>query len=135
DMEARVETSHEWIVERTGIEQRHIAADGELTSDLGIAAAKDALTNAGIDANTIDTIICATVTPDDTMPATATKIQRGIGAAGAAAFDLNAACSGFVYAASVAHGLIMSGQSKRLMIVGAETYSRILDWNDRGTCI
>ncbi|MDX2074104.1 MAG: beta-ketoacyl-ACP synthase III [Alphaproteobacteria bacterium] len=135
DLEKTVDTSHDWIVSRTGIEQRHIAADGQLTSDLAAQAGKQALANAGVSADSIDMVILATTTPDDTMPATATKVQRMIGAVNAAAFDVNAACSGFVYAMTVANSLIVSGQAKRILLIGAETYSRILDWNDRGTCI
>ena len=135
DLPAHLETSHEWIMERTGIEQRHIAADGEYTSDLGIRAGEQAIKNAGIAPETIDLVILATATPDDTMPATATKIQHALGITSGAAFDINAACSGFVYAMSVANNFIISGAAKRILVIGAETYSRILDWNDRATCI
>jgi 3-oxoacyl-[acyl-carrier-protein] synthase-3 len=135
EFEATLETSHEWIVERTGIHQRHIAAEGELTSDLGAKAGAQALKNAGIAPETIDLVILATTTPDDTMPSTATKIQHKLGITGGAAFDVNAACSGFVYAMSVANSFIVSGMAKRVLVIGAETYSRILDWSDRGTCI
>ena len=135
DLPASLETSHEWIVERTGIEQRHLAAEGETTSDLAARAGADAIKNAGIDANSIDLIILATTTPDDTMPATATKVQHRLGITRGAAFDVNAACSGFVYAMTIANGMIASGQAKRILVIGAETYSSILDWNDRTTCI
>lgn len=135
EFESMVDTSHEWIVERTGIRQRYIAADGEVTSDLGVKAGQQALKNAGVAADTIDLVVLATTTPDDTMPSTATKIQHRLGITGGAAFDVNAACSGFVYAMSVAHSFIVSGMAKRTLVIGAETYSRILDWKDRGTCI
>lgn len=135
EMAAIVETSDEWITERTGIRQRHIAGEGEKTSDLAVKAAKQAIANAGIDANSIDLVLVATTTPDDTMPATATKVQHQLGMTRGAAFDMNAACSGFVYAMSTANGFIVSGQAKRVLVIGAETYSRILDWKDRGTCI
>lgn len=134
DFESIVETSDEWIVERTGIQQRHIADPGQLTSDLAAEAGKQALANAHIAADSIDLLIVATTTPDDTMPSTATKVQHKLGLGGAA-FDMNAACSGFVYAMSVANSFIVSGQARRVMVIGAETYSRILDWKDRGTCI
>ncbi len=132
---AFLETSDEWIRERTGIEERHIAADGEFTSHLATHAAKDALANAKISASDIDLLIVATTTPDDTMPSTATKVQHAIGMTRGAAFDMNAACSGFVYAMSIANSYIVSGQAKNVLVIGAETYSRIMDWKDRGTCI
>lgn len=135
DMERMVETTHEWIVERTGIEERHIAADGELTSDLAAKAAANAIKRAGIDANTIDMVIVATATPDDTIPSTATRVQYKLGITRGGAFDLNAACSGFVYALGIAAGFAASGQAKRMLIIGAEVFSRIIDWKDRGTCI
>lgn len=135
DLSAKVETTHEWIVERTGIEQRHIAAQGQVTSDLAIPAAKEALTHAGLLPDDIDLIIVATTTPDDTMPSTAVKVQHGLGMTRGAAFDMNAACSGFVYGMTVANSFIQSGAAERVLLIGAETYSRILDWNDRGTCI
>jgi 3-oxoacyl-[acyl-carrier-protein] synthase-3 len=135
EFEAKLETSHEWIVERTGIHERHIAAEGECTSDLAVKAAAEAIKNSGIEADSIDLVIVATTTPDDTMPSTATKVQHRLGITRGAAFDVNAACSGFVYAMSVANAFIASGQAKRVLVIGAETYSRILDWNDRGTCI
>jgi len=135
ELEAMVETSDAWIRERTGIAQRHIAAEGETTSDMATQAAKRALEKAGVSADEIDTIIVATSTPDKTMPSTATLVQQKLGNHGAAAFDVAAACSGFVYGMSIAHGLIASGQSKKLLVIGAETMSRIIDWEDRGTCI
>ena len=121
DMEKLVETSHQWIVERTGIEERHIAADGEVTSDLAVKAANQALQRAGVAPDTIDLIILATTTPDDTMPSTATKVQHKLGITRGAAFDINAACSGFVYAMAVANSFIVSGQAKRVLVIGAET--------------
>lgn len=135
DIAKTLDTSDEWIQERTGIAQRHIAAENENTSDLAIHAAKDALKNAGIDAASIDLLIVATSTPDYTMPATAVKVQHAIGMTSGAAFDLNAACSGFVYAATIADSFIATGKAKRVMVIGAEVYSRILDWRDRTTCI
>lgn len=135
ELESIVETSHDWIVERTGIRQRHIAAEGQLTSDLAAAAGRQALERAGVAPETVDLVLIATTTPDDTMPSTATKVQHRLGITGGAAFDLNAACSGFVYAMTVAHSFIASGHARRVLVIGAETYSRILDWSDRGTCI
>jgi 3-oxoacyl-[acyl-carrier-protein] synthase III len=135
DLARMVDTTDEWIKERTGIEQRHIAGDGELTSDLGIAASKQALVRAGMDPTDIDLVICATATPDRTFPATAVAIQNGLGITKGAAFDLQAVCSGFIYALNVADNFIKTGQSKRVLVVGAETFSRILDWEDRGTCV
>ena len=130
-----VDTSDEWIVTRTGIERRHYAADGELTSDLAIAAARDALDNAGIDANDIDAIILATSTPDQTFPSTATKVQAGLGMSHGFAFDVQAVCAGFAFALTTANSLIVAGQSKRALVIGAETFSRIMDWEDRTTCV
>ncbi len=135
EFEAIVETSDEWIAERTGIRQRHIAAEGELTSDLAVRAGEEALKNAGCLPDSIDLVILATTTPDDTMPSTATKVQHRLGITKGAAFDVNAACSGFVYAMAIANSFMVSGQANRVLVVGAETYSRILDWQDRGTCI
>jgi 3-oxoacyl-[acyl-carrier-protein] synthase-3 len=131
----RLDTSHEWIVERTGIHSRHIAQMGEFTSHLGAHAAREALANANLTAADIDVIVLATTTPDETMPSTATKVQHLLGMKQGAGFDVNAACSGFVYALHVADGLVLSGKAKRALVIGAETFSRILDWNDRGTCI
>ena len=135
DLAQRVDTSDEWIVQRTGIRERHIAAPGELTSDLGIAAARAALAHAGVEAQSIDLIVLATSTPDNTFPATAVAIQAGLGIAGGAAFDLQAVCSGFVFAAATADGLFKAGGFKRALVIGSETFSRILDWSDRTTCV
>ena len=135
EISQRLDTSDTWIQERTGIKSRHIAADGELTSDLGIKAAKSALIRAGIDPIDIDLLICATATPDRTFPSTAVRIQHEIGMTKGAAFDVQAVCSGFVYAMATADNFIRMGQSKRALVVGAETFSRILDWEDRGTCV
>ena len=130
-----VDTNDDWITERTGIKERHIAAEGELTSDLGVAAAKRALETAEIDAKDIDLIILATSTPDQTFPATAVTIQAALGATQGAAFDMQAVCSGFVYALTTADNFLKSGQHKRALVIGAETFSRILDWEDRTTCV
>lgn len=130
-----VDTSDEWIRERTGIEERHIAEEGEFTSDMGIAASRQALVRAGIDPIDIDLVICATATPDRTFPATAVKIQCALGVTKGAAFDLQAVCSGFIFALAVADNFLKTGQSKRALVVGAESFSRILDWRDRGTCV
>lgn len=135
DLSKRVDTSDEWISGRTGIKQRHIAAEGEKTSDLAIHAAKEALAMAGLEAADIDGIVVATATPDNTFPATATLVQAGLGMTSGFAFDVAAVCSGFVYALSVADGMIRSGQAKNMLVIGAETFSRILDWNDRNTCV
>ena len=135
DMAKLVDTTDDWIVERTGIKARHIAADNEFTSDLGAAAAKQALVRAGIDPLEIDLIICATATPDRTFPATAVKIQAMLGVSKGAAFDIQAVCSGFVYALTLADSLLKTGQATRALVIGAETFSRILDWTDRGTCV
>jgi 3-oxoacyl-[acyl-carrier-protein] synthase-3 len=135
DLEKLVETSHEWIVQRTGIEERHIADEDETTSVLGIKAAEAALADAGLTAGDIDLVICATSTPDYTFPSTATMIQTGLGMTHGAAFDLQAVCTGFVYAVATADKFLQSGSHKRALVVGAETFSRILDWNDRTTCV
>lgn len=135
DLAKIVDTTDEWIVERTGIHNRHIAADDELTSDLALAAAKAAIADAGIDAQQIDTIILATTTPDYTFPATATTVQAALGIHHGAAFDIQAVCSGFVYALTVADTFIKTGQSKTALVIGAETFSRLLDWTDRTTCV
>jgi 3-oxoacyl-[acyl-carrier-protein] synthase-3 len=135
DLAKIVDTTDEWIVERSGISQRHIAADDELTSTLGIAAAHQALVRAGIDPVDIDLVVCATATPDRTFPSTAVRIQCGLGITQGAAFDVQAVCSGFVYAMTVADTFIRTGQSKRALVIGAETFSRILDWSDRSTCV
>jgi 3-oxoacyl-[acyl-carrier-protein] synthase-3 len=135
ELAARVKTSDEWIVQRTGIRQRHIAADGEFTSHLAINAARAALVDAGIDAQSIDLIVLATSTPDHTFPATAVAVQNGLGINHGAAFDLQAVCSGFIFALATADNFLRSGAFKRALVIGAETFSRILDWNDRGTCV
>lgn len=135
DLAEFVETSNDWIVERTGIHQRHIAEDGETTSDLGVAAARQAMIRAGIDPIDIDLIICATATPDRTFPATAVRIQSMLGITTGAAFDIQAVCSGFVYALVCADNFLKAGQSRRALVIGAETFSRILDWEDRSTCV
>ena len=130
-----LDTSDEWIRERSGILQRHIADDSELTSDLGAAAAKQALVRAGIDPIDIDLVICATSTPDRTFPATAVRIQNMLGVTKGAAFDVQAVCSGFVFAMTIADNFLKTGQFKRALVIGAETFSRILDWEDRSTCV
>jgi len=135
DMAKLVDTSDDWIVERSGIRERHIAAENEFTSDLGIAACKQALIRAAIDPIDIDLVICATATPDRTFPATAVKIQHALGVTKGAAFDVQAVCSGFIYALTVADNFLKTGQFKRAIVVGAETFSRLLDWTDRSTCV
>jgi 3-oxoacyl-[acyl-carrier-protein] synthase III len=135
ELARQVDTSDEWIVQRTGIRERHIAADGEMTSNLALAAARAALADAGVDAQTIDLIVLATSTPDYTFPATAVAVQAGLGITHGAAFDLQAVCSGFVYALATTDGLLKSGAFKRALVIGAETFSRILDWQDRTTCV
>lgn len=132
---ARIDTSDEWIVQRTGIRERHIAAEGEFTSHLAIRAAQAALTDAGVDAQAIELIVLATSTPDNTFPATAVAVQHGLGIKHGAAFDLQAVCSGFVFALATADNFLRTGAYKRALVIGAETFSRILDWNDRGTCV
>ena len=135
DMSKVVDTSDEWIVERTGIRARHIANDGETTRTLGLEAARQALAHAGLDASSVDLIIVATSTPDQTFPATATMIQADLGITHGAAFDVQAVCSGFVYALSVADAMIRVGQASCVLVIGSETFSRILDWTDRTTCV
>lgn len=135
ELAERVDTSDAWIIERTGIRQRHIAAAGENTSDLAIAAARRALEAAGIEGNSLDLIILATATPDYTFPATATTVQTALGMTHGFAFDLQAVCSGFIYALATADNFIKAGQVKRALVIGAETFSRILDWEDRTTCV
>ncbi|SNY93097.1 3-oxoacyl-[acyl-carrier-protein] synthase-3 [Cohaesibacter sp. ES.047] len=130
-----VDTSDEWIRQRTGIEQRHFAAEGEYTSDLGYNAARAALEHAGIDAQDVDLIICATATPDNTFPATSVEIQNRLGINHGAAFDMQAVCSGFVFALSTADLYIQCGKAKTALVIGAETFSRILDFEDRTTCV
>jgi 3-oxoacyl-[acyl-carrier-protein] synthase III len=131
----RLDTSDDWIVERTGIRQRHIAAAGETTSDLAYAAARAALRNADISAEELDLIVLATATPDHTFPATATQVQARLGMTRGAAFDVQAVCSGFIFALSVADNFIKTGQAETALVIGAETFSRILDWEDRSTCV
>jgi 3-oxoacyl-[acyl-carrier-protein] synthase-3 len=135
ELAAQVDTTDEWIVQRTGIRQRHIAADGEFTSHLGLKAAQAALANAGVDAKSIDLIILATSTPDNTFPATSVEIQHGLGINHGVAFDLQAVCSGFVFAMATADNFLRSGSHKRALVIGAETFSRILNWEDRTTCV
>ncbi|HTH16250.1 MAG TPA: beta-ketoacyl-ACP synthase III [Magnetospirillum sp.] len=135
ELASMVDTSDEWIVERTGIRQRHIAAEGETTSDLATEAARKALRLAEVNAADVDLVIVATATPDNTFPATATKVQQRLGMTGGFAFDVQAVCSGFIYALSVADSFIKSGQVRTAVVIGAETFSRILDWTDRGTCV
>ncbi len=135
DLAQKVETSNEWIIERTGIKQRHIATESELTSDLAVKAALEAIKNGNIDPSEIDLIILATTTPDLTFPSTATTIQAKINAKNAFAFDIQAVCSGFVYALVTADNFIKSGQVKKALVIGAETLSKIVDWNDRNTCV
>ena len=130
-----VDTTDEWIVQRTGIRERHIAAPGELTSDLATHAARSALAHAHVEADTIDLIILATATPDQTFPATAVTVQNNLGISQGVAFDLQAVCSGFVFALSVADSMLKTGAHKRALVIGAETFSRILDWTDRTTCV
>ena len=135
ELAAQVDTSDEWIVERTGISQRYIAAEDETTSSLATEAARRALEAAGMDAASIDLIILATATPDQTFPATATRVQHALGCKGGAAFDVAAVCSGFLYSLAVADSMLRTGMAKRALVIGAETFSRILDWEDRTTCV
>ena len=135
ELAGRLDTSDEWIVERTGIRQRHIAGEGETTGTLAIAAARAALADAGIDAKKIDLIVLATATPDNTFPATATKVQAALGCNGCPAFDVQAVCSGFLYAMTTADAMLRSGQATCALVIGAETFSRILDWEDRTTAV
>ena len=135
ELTAKLDTTDEWIESRTGIRQRYLAADGEWTSDLALKAAENALKNANIPAAEIDLVVLATSTPDRTFPATATKVQHRLGMVNGAAFDIQAVCSGFVYGLAVADNFIKSGQCKTVLLIGAETFSRILDWEDRSTCV
>jgi 3-oxoacyl-[acyl-carrier-protein] synthase-3 len=130
-----VDTTNEWIVGRTGITQRHVVADDQLTSDLALAAAERAIAAAGIDVSELDLLILATSTPDNTFPATAAKVQARLGMHQGAAFDVQAVCAGFICALSVADSFLRSGQARTALIIGAETYSRILDWSERTTCV
>jgi 3-oxoacyl-[acyl-carrier-protein] synthase III len=135
ELSKTLDTSDEWIVGRTGIKQRHIAAEGELTSHLAVRAAAAALDDAGMAPGDIDLIILATSTPDETFPATATRVQAMLGITRGAGFDIQAVCTGFVYALAVANSLICQGNANNVLVIGAETFSRILDWTDRGTCV
>ena len=135
DLARIVDTSDAWIRERTGIGQRHLAAEGELTSDLAAAAGGQALSRAGVRPQDVDMVLVATSTPDHTFPATATAVQRKLGIGRAIAFDLQAVCAGFAYALATADGFIRTGQVRTALVIGAETFSRILDWRDRGTCV
>jgi 3-oxoacyl-[acyl-carrier-protein] synthase-3 len=135
EFEPIVETSDEWIRSRSGIERRHFAAEGQMTSDLATRAAKAALADAGLEAGEIDAIIVATSTPDLTFPAVATMVQSSLGMTRGFAFDVQAVCAGFVYALTTANALILSGQARRVLVIGAETFSRLMNWKDRGTCV
>jgi 3-oxoacyl-[acyl-carrier-protein] synthase-3 len=135
ELEATVDTSDEWIVERTGIRSRYIASDGETTGSLATAAAGNALEDAGIDASEIGLIVLATATPDQTFPSTATKVQAALGINDCIAFDVHAVCTGFLYALSVADSMLRAGSADKALVIGAETFSRILDWSDRATCV
>jgi 3-oxoacyl-[acyl-carrier-protein] synthase III len=135
ELSRMVDTSDEWITQRTGIRARHIAADGETTSDMALKASRAALDAAGVDAQSIDLIVLATSTPDNTFPASAVSVQAGLGITQGAAFDLQAVCSGFVFALTAVDGLLKTGTFKRALVIGSETFSRILDWTDRGTCV
>ncbi len=135
DLAATVDTTDAWIVERTGIRERHIAADDELTSDLGLVAARRALDAAGMTTHDVDQIVGATATPDQTFPACATVIQHKLGMVHGVAFDVAAVCSGFLYALSVADAMLVTGAANTALVIGAETFSRLLDWSDRGTCV
>ena len=135
DLSRMVDTSDEWIVERTGIRERRIAAKGEMASDLATAAARAALAHAGMEPRDLDMIVLATATPDQTFPATAATVQANLGMTQGAAFDLQAVCSGFLYALTTADSLLRTGQGSRALVIGAEVFSRILDWTDRSTCV
>lgn len=135
DLEKLIDTSDEWIVTRTGIKQRQLVAEGEFTSHLATKAAQNALKNASMEANEIDVIIVATTTPDNSFPATAVKVQAALKMTRGAAFDIQAVCSGFVYALNVADSMIKSGSAKNILVIGAESMSKLLDWQDRSTCI
>ncbi len=135
EFEERLDTSDEWIRSRTGIERRHFAAEGQMTSDLAIRAAKAALDDAGMAAERIDAIVLATSTPDFTFPSVATMVQAGLGITRGFAFDVQAVCAGFVFALANAQAMILSGQAACVLVIGAETFTRIMDWEDRGTCV
>jgi 3-oxoacyl-[acyl-carrier-protein] synthase-3 len=135
ELAQRLDTTDEWIVQRTGIRQRHVAAQGEFTSDLATRAAERALRSAGVEPAEVDLVVLATATPDHTFPATAAKVQARLGMKAGAAFDVQAVCSGFVYALATADNFIRCAQARTALVIGAETFSRILDWEDRGTCV
>jgi 3-oxoacyl-[acyl-carrier-protein] synthase III len=135
ELSGLVDTSDEWITQRTGIRERRLAAEGEMTSDMGIKAARAALDAAGVDAQSIDLVVLATSTPDNTFPASAVVIQAGLGISQGAAFDLQAVCSGFVFSLSTVDSLLRTGAFKRALVIGSETFSRLLDWTDRTTCV
>ena len=135
DIAKMVDTSDEWIQQRTGIKERHIAAEGELTSDLAVAAARKALANANLTADDIDMIVMATSTPDNTFPAAAVTVQEKLGITRGAAFDVQAVCSGFLYGLSTADAMLRAGHGDKILVIGAETFSRLLDWTDRSTCV
>ncbi len=135
DLAQKMETTDEWIVQRTGIRQRHIAAEGELTSHLAVKASERALAAAGIAAGDVDLVVLATTTPDETFPATATRVQAMLGMTRGAAFDVQAVCAGFIYALAVADNFIKAGQVETALVIGSETFTRILDWSDRGTAV
>lgn len=135
ELEGMVDTTDEWIRERSGIKRRHIAADGEKTSDMALAAANRAIESSGVDLESIDLIIVATTTPDKVFPSTACIVQRQLGLKKIPAFDVHAACSGFIYALDIANRFIVTGGAKNVLVIGSETYSRILDWSDRATCV
>src|SRR5258708_27968716 len=135
DLARMVDTSDEWIAQRTGIRERRIAAAGETTSEMGIKAARTALAAAGVDAQSIDLVVLATSTPDNTFPASAVVIQAGLGISQGAAFDLQAVCSGFVFSLATVDSLLRTGAFKRALVIGSETFSRLLDWTDRTTCV
>ena len=135
ELAARLDTSDEWIRQRTGIGERRVAADGEMTSDLAVCAAERALADAGMSGGDLDLIVLATATPDNTFPATATKVQARLGMHRGAAFDIQAVCAGFIFAMAVADNALRLGQARTALVIGAETFSRILDWQDRGTCV
>ena len=135
DLTKMVDTSDEWIQQRTGIRERHIAAEGELTSDLAVAASQRALAGAGLTADAIDMIVMATATPDNTFPAAAVTVQEKLGITRGAAFDVQAVCSGFIYGLATADAMLRAGHAEKVLVIGAETFSRILDWTDRSTCV
>ena len=135
EFEDTLDTTDEWITSRSGIKRRHFAAEGETTSDMGIAAARAALKDAGLNADDIDAIILATSTADLTFPSAATMVQTGLGMTGGFAYDVQAVCAGFIYALATANALIISGQAERVLVIGAETFSRLMDWSDRSTCV